>query len=122
MTSEEQVALVAWLRRPKVAWSAVTEQLEERGSVQAAAAAEAPAQDVLFGAPEQDDVERASADLDRWAKAGIRMVSVLDTAYPSNLREIHQRSPGLVPAGLGRRPRCHVCRRRRHTQPDVPRG
>ena len=48
MTREEQAALVAWLRGPGVVWPAVTEQLEESGSVQAAAAAQAPAQGSLF--------------------------------------------------------------------------
>jgi len=48
MTREEQAALVAWLRGPGVVWSAVTEQLEECGSVQKAAAAQAPAQGSLF--------------------------------------------------------------------------
>jgi DNA processing protein len=99
MTREEQAALVAWLRRPKVVWSTVTEQLEEHGSVQVAAAADAPGQGTLFGAPQEGDVETAAADLERWERAGIRMVSVLDAEYPSNLRMIHQRPPVLFLRG-----------------------
>ena len=99
MTREEQAALIAWLRRPRVVWSAVTEQLEEHGSVRAAAAAEAPAQASLFAAAPSDDVETAAADLERWQRAGIRMVSVLDEGYPSNLRMIHQRPPVLFMRG-----------------------
>jgi DNA processing protein len=99
MTREEQAALVAWLRRPKVAWSSVTDQLEEHGSVRAAAAAEMPAQGALFGMDEQDDVEAAAADLEQWERAGIRMISVLDAEYPSNLRMIHQRPPVLFMRG-----------------------
>ena len=38
MTREEQAALLAWLRRPQVVWPAVTERLEECGSVQQAVA------------------------------------------------------------------------------------
>ena len=95
MTREEQAALIAWLRRPKVAWSAVTEQLEEYGSVRAAAAEEASAQGSLFEATQPDDVERAARDLEHWERVGIRMISVLDTEYPSNLRMIHQRPPIL---------------------------
>jgi len=38
MTREEQAAPLAWLRRPKVVWSTVAEQLEEHGGVQEAAA------------------------------------------------------------------------------------
>jgi len=86
MTSEEQAALLAWLRRPKVAWSTVTEQLEQVGSVQAAAAGSSPAQGTLFDAAPADGLDQAAADLERWARAGIRMVSVLDREYPANLR------------------------------------
>jgi DNA processing protein len=99
MMREEQAALVAWLRRPKVVWSTVTEQLEECGSVQAAAAGEAPAQGSLFDVTPLDGVERAAAEVERWEQAGIRMISVLDPEYPSNLRMIHQRPPVLFLRG-----------------------
>src|SRR6202020_2055655 len=95
MTREEQAALVAWLRRPEVVWSTVTDQLEEYGRVRVAVAAGAPAQGALFDTGEQDDAEAAVADLEQWELAGIRMVSVLDAEYPSNLRMIHQRPPVL---------------------------
>ena len=73
MRSEEQAVLVAWLRRPKVVWSTVTEQLEKYGSVQAAAADDSPAQGTLFDvAAVDDDVQAAVADLERWGRAGIR--------------------------------------------------
>ena len=100
MTREEQATLVAWLRRPKVVWSTVTDQLEEHGSVRGAVAAGAPAQGALFDAGEQDDVRTAATDLARWEHAGIRMVSVLDVEYPSNLRMIHQRPPVLFLRGI----------------------
>ena len=96
MTREEQAALVAWLRRPKVVWSTVTEQLEECGSVRAAAAGAMPAQGTLFDVARSDDVLQATADLERWERAGIRMISVLDREYPSNLRIRHQRPPMLI--------------------------
>ena len=99
MTHEEQVALIAWLRRPRVAWSAVTEQLEECGSVQAAAAGQPPAQGSLFEATQADGLEEAARDLERWTQAGIRMVCVLDAEYPSNLRMIHQHPPVLFTRG-----------------------
>jgi len=99
MTHEEQVALIAWLRRPRVAWSAVTEQLEECGSVQAAAAGQPPAQGSLFETTQADGLEEAARDLERWEQAGIRMVCVLDAEYPSNLRMIHQHPPVLFMRG-----------------------
>jgi DNA processing protein len=99
MTREEQAALIAWLRRPKVVWSAVTEQLEESGSVRAAAAGAAPAQGALFDVTLTDEFGKAAADLERWERAGIRLISVLDPEYPSNLRMIHQRPPVLFLRG-----------------------
>jgi DNA processing protein len=99
MTREEQAALVAWLRRPKVAWATVTEQLEECGSVQAAAVEIHPAQGALFDLGPADDTAQAAADLQRWENSGIRMVTVLDQQYPSNLRMIHQRPPVLFLCG-----------------------
>jgi DNA processing protein len=101
MTREEQAALIAWLRRPKVVWSTVTDQLEEHGSLRGAVAAGMPAQGALFGTDEQDDVGAAAADLEQWERAGVRMISVLDHEYPSNLRMIHQRPPVLFMRGTG---------------------
>src|SRR5437588_6062005 len=99
MTAEERAALLAWLRRPKVVWSTVTEQLEQTGSVQEAAASSPPVQGTLFDAAPTDDLDEAAADLKRWEQAGIRMVSVLDREYPANLRMIHQRPPVLFLRG-----------------------
>ncbi len=99
MTHEEQVALIAWLRRPRVVWSAVTEQLEECGSVRGAAAGEAPAQGSLFETGSADGLNEAARDLERWEQADIRMVCVLDAEYPSNLRMIHQHPPVLFMRG-----------------------
>ena len=77
----------------------MTEQLEECGSVRTAAAGEAPAQCSLFEATPGDDVDKAARDLERWERAGIQMVSVLDPEYPSNLRMIHQHPPVLFMRG-----------------------
>jgi DNA processing protein len=108
MTRDEQAALVAWLRGPGVVWSAVTEQLEECGSVRKAAAEQVPAQGSLFEAgifeagtfeAGTDGLDEAARDLDRWERAGIRMVCVLDAGYPSNLRMIHQHPPVLFMRG-----------------------
>jgi DNA processing protein len=105
MTREEQAALVAWLRRPGINWSEVTEQLEEHGSVAAALAEAAPTQPTLFDV--SSDADRAAdeagaaalTDLERWQRADTRLVSVLDQDYPANLRMIHQRPPVLFLRG-----------------------
>ena len=100
MKPEEQAALVAWLRRPGTVWSAVTEQLEECGSVLRAAAEQAPAQGSLFEWAPADGLDEAARDLERWELAGIRMVCLLDAEYPSNLRMIHQHPPVLFMRGI----------------------
>jgi DNA processing protein len=99
MTREEQAALLAWLRRPRVVWPTVTERLEQYGNVQQAVAADAPAQSSLFDETPADDNERAAFDLEQWEEVGIRMVSVLDAEYPANLRMVHQHPPVLFLRG-----------------------
>ncbi len=99
MKRQEQAALVAWLRRPGVAWSSVTDRLEQHGSVLLAQAESAPAQASLFETPDADDIAAAAADLEQWEGTGIRMVTVLDGEYPSNLRMIRQRPPLLFTHG-----------------------
>jgi DNA processing protein len=99
MTREEQAALLTWLRRPRVVWPTVAERLEECGSVQQAAAADLPAQGALFGEAPASDIERATSDLEQWERFGVRMLSVLDPAYPANLRMVHQHPPVLFLRG-----------------------
>jgi DNA processing protein len=99
MTREEQAALLAWLRRPRVVWPTVTERLEQCGNVQQAVAEDAPAHSSLFDEAPADDTERAAFDLEQWEQVGIRMVSVLDAEYPANLRMVHQHPPVLFLRG-----------------------
>lgn len=40
-------------------------------------------------------LERARADVDRWTRSGIALISVLDAAYPDNLHAVHDR-PALL--------------------------
>jgi DNA processing protein len=68
--------------------------------VRVALAEAAPAQASLFDTSARDDLAAAAADLEGWRRAGIRMVTVLDDGYPSNLRMIHQRPPLLFVRGV----------------------
>jgi DNA processing protein len=77
----------------------VAERLEKYGSVQAATADASPAQGALFEVLQADDEKVAASDLEQWDRGGIRMISVLDSEYPSNLRMIHQRPPMLFLRG-----------------------
>ena len=43
--------------------------------------------------------QQAARDLERWERAGIQMICVLDAEYPSNLRMVHQHPPVLFMRG-----------------------
>ena len=110
--------MVALLRTGTRPWVEYAELVEERGSVAAVLEQElagppTPAgQATLFS--DRPDVsgpavratphpaellDQASADLDRWDAAGMRLVTVLEPAYPENLRAVHDRPPMVFVAG-----------------------
>jgi DNA processing protein len=109
--------MVALLRTGRRPWVEYAELVEERGSAEAVLEDELagpvpPAQTTLFSEPDEADatesgtstdpaklLERASADLDRWSAAGMRLVTVLEPDYPPNLRAVHDRPPMVFVAG-----------------------
>jgi DNA processing protein len=48
---------------------------------------------------DEDLLDTATADLARWEREGIRMLTVLDPEYPDNLRAVHDRPPLIFVAG-----------------------
>lgn len=99
------VALLRCGRRP---WVEYAELVEELGSASAALrqtiaeAHEPGGQTSLLpnDPPNPDELtNQAAADLERWDAQGMRLVTVLDPAYPPNLREVHDRPPILFIAG-----------------------
>lgn len=99
------VALLSMGRRP---WVEYAELVEERGSAAAVLEEElAPdGQATLFSMPPVksaadpgDVLDQARADLDRWTAEGMRLVTVLETDYPPNLRAVHDRPPMVFLAG-----------------------
>lgn len=121
MTREEQAALVAWLRRPKIVWSTVTEQLEKCGSVLVAAAGTLPAQGTLFeanparglaeghGRPRPLGGRRDPDGLGSRSRISVQPAD--DPSAPSS----------AVPARTDRRARRHIGRRCRHPAGDARR-
>jgi len=116
--ADERAAIVALLRTGRRPWVEYADLVEERGSAAAVLADElagptAPdAQTTLFSAndeaPATEDratkdpaelLDQASADLDRWSAAGMRLVTVLEPDYPPNLRAVHDRPPMVFVAG-----------------------
>jgi DNA processing protein len=110
--------MVALLRTGRRPWVEYAEMVEERGSAAAVledefAGAAAPAeQTILFSdrvdadaaegrsIPDRGELlHHASADLDRWSAAGMRLVTMLEPDYPPNLRAVHDRPPMVFVAG-----------------------
>src|SRR3954468_16275893 len=96
----EGAALVALLRlQPKgVSWPQIAAQVVEAGSAVEVRERNASAQAALFGA-DDEPLEQAQADLERWRSQGVTVLTVLDAGYPAQLREIHEMPPILFCRG-----------------------
>jgi DNA processing protein len=96
---QETAALIALLRRGRRAWHQYAELVEARGSALAMLREPDPedaSTPTLFPAntePESVDLEAITEELRRWEAEGMSIVTVLDDAYPANLRTIHNRPP-----------------------------
>jgi len=88
----ETVALVALLRAGRRPWSEYAARVEQTGEVAAVLEEE-------LGLLASQETEAATADLARWNDQGIGALSVLDPAYPENLRAVHDRPPLIFLAG-----------------------
>lgn len=101
--------MVALLRMGRRPWVDYAELVEERGSALAvledefAEHPDRPGQQTLLLGEERPDtrtlMQAAQQDLDRWDAAGMQLVTVLDPAYPTNLRAVHDRPPIVFLAG-----------------------
>jgi DNA processing protein len=100
--------MVALLRLGRRPWVEYAELVEERGSATAILEdelirqTEPGNQTSLLAAnePAAEDLRaRARADLDRWSAQGMQLATVLDPAYPPNLRAVHDRPPMVFVKG-----------------------
>jgi DNA processing protein len=99
-TRDERVALVALLQtRPQgMRWPEITAEVLEAGSALGVWHRVTPA--TLVDAPGRSGaLESAAHDMDRWARQGCRLVTILDEDYPARLRGIHQAPPILFARG-----------------------
>lgn len=97
----ERAAVLALMARRKVQWNRLAGSIEEAGSALA----------LLDELEETNDpglfaVESANVTLDQleervisYEREGIRLITVLDVAYPMNLRMVHDRPPALFVRG-----------------------
>lgn len=101
-SARESSALVALLRLDRRPWHEYVEAVEQAGSAEAVLEAELTDQGgqatLLPEAPEPL-LAQAAADIDAWGSDGLQLLSVLDGAYPPNLRTVHDRPPVLFVAG-----------------------
>jgi DNA processing protein len=88
----EAAAVVALLRASKRPWREYSELIEEAGGAMAVLERE---QALLA----TELVEAAAAEIAAWERAGIRVIPLLDPAYPSNLRAVHDRPPLIFAKG-----------------------
>lgn len=102
----EQAAVLALVRRARAEWYLVAQLLETTGSAVAPARGEWTG----FEPPElraavsdepvpETEIDELEAMIDSLAGRGIRLLTVLDDAYPANLRLIYNRPPFLFVRG-----------------------
>jgi DNA processing protein len=101
--SPETAALVALLRIGQRPWSIYADLVEEAGSVKMILEQEligGKTGQTSFLAPDPEPLLRqAAADIATWTAGGIRLLTVLDQAYPRNLQAVHDRPPLIFVAG-----------------------
>lgn len=98
----ETAAIVALLRRTKPRWNRVAELVENAGSALALLSGDDAEPERLFDAPlpsDEADLKSIEAEIEEWDREGMRVVSVLESDYPTNLRTVHDRPPILFVRG-----------------------
>jgi DNA processing protein len=97
---EEHAALVALLQaRPDgLSWGEITAELIEVGSAVKVWDRHAPPS-ALIDLPAEVSPTSAARDIETWAAAGYRLVSILDEDYPVRLRGVHQAPPAIFIQG-----------------------
>jgi DNA processing protein len=93
----ERAALVLLLRTGTRPWQHYADLVEEAGSALAVLEEEAGPQAQLF--EPHPDLEAAAGQIEAWRAEGMRLVTVLDSEYPENLRAVHDRPPLIFVAG-----------------------
>ncbi|MEU7528961.1 DNA-processing protein DprA [Saccharothrix sp. NPDC042600] len=97
---DERAALVALLRtRPDgLTWSQLVVEVCDKGSARAVWDSRRPAM-LLGDSFEDDPLETAMQDIQRWTDSDFRFHTFRDADYPAQLREVHQLPPVLFTKG-----------------------
>lgn len=101
VSTRERAAVLALMARRKVEWNRLAGSIEEAGSALALLEELEETKD-----PRLFPVESAQVTLDQledrvlsYEQEGIKLITVLDAAYPMNLRMVHDRPAGLFVRG-----------------------
>jgi len=99
MSDRENAALLALIntRSKGISTAAVISDVWANGGPQEAWAARH--QPDLFGSSDNHDLVAAAQQLAAWSRAGLRFVSIVDSAYPQRLRAVHDAPPFLFYRG-----------------------
>ena len=93
MTSlAESAALVLLLREGERPWQQYAEVIEEAGGA-------IPILEQEQGLLARQQLEPVKAEIERWQQSGMRVLTVLDSDYPENLRAVHDRPPLIFVSG-----------------------
>lgn len=105
-SAKERAALLALLRERRTGWSKIADAVEDAGSALQVLLTE-PADDGQTALPGMTLslstdalLQRAEEAIRGWAKQGVNLVTLLDAAYPEQLRGVHQRPPFLFYRGV----------------------
>ena len=101
-SARERAALIALLRLARRSPTEYAEAVESAGSALVVLAHEltgGAAQASLLPEDPEPLLSAAEAEIDAWRRDGLGLLTVLDGAYPQNLRTVHDRPPILFVAG-----------------------
>jgi DNA processing protein len=101
VSSRETAAVLALMARRDVAWNRLAGAIEEEGSaLRLLELLDSTAPDRLFVVDREEvTLDQLEEHVYSWEREGLELVTVLDAAYPVNLRMIHDRPPVLFVRG-----------------------
>lgn len=99
--ARETAAVLALMARRTIAWNRLAGEIEEEGSaLSLLERLEALEADRLFAVDDQKlTLDQLEERVHQWEAEDIKLVTVLDELYPSNLRMTHDRPPALFVRG-----------------------